>query len=115
VLITKAGSLYQQGEYGEALPLLEQLKTTQKGDDRTTLALGVCYLEKGEYEKTISVLESAVLKKRFLYKDQAQWYTALSYLQLDKVEESKSILLTVAKNPNAFFKEKAEQLLTHLK
>lgn len=114
-LLTQAGTLYQQEKYAEALPQLQQLIDDGKGDDRIKLALGICHLELKNYDKAITVLKQASNQEGFLYQDQAQWYTALAYLQLDKVTESKSLLQQLVNNPKAYFNKQAQQLLNLLK
>ena len=109
--VIDAGALYQQGKYAEALPLFENLVADGKGDDRITLAIAICQLENKDFEKAIVTLKQASTQSGFLYLDQAQWYLALAHLQLNEMEESKTLLQNITKNPNTFFFKEAQKLL----
>jgi len=112
--IHEAGAMYQQQKYADAIPMFEQLAKEGKGDDRTSLALGISYIELKKYEKAILILKQASAQSGFLYLDQAQWYMGLAHLQLGQIEESKTLLHAVKDNPDARFKNEAKELLSNL-
>lgn len=47
-------------------------------------------------------------------KEEIEWYIALCYLKMDKVDAAKSILMQIANNPSHSYKRKAKQLLNDM-
>jgi len=114
LLLQNAGGLYLQGEYTQALSLFEQIKATGDLDDRGQLAMAICYMELEKYQEAEKQLSNYTAQDAPLYLDQAQWYLALTYLQLGKIDQSKTLLELLKGNTAAFFQESATNLLDQL-
>ena len=102
---------YEQGQYGEALQLLEQLPTT---DEAVNFYQGLTLIAQQDWERASAVLIPISENDQHRFSLPAQWYLALTYLQLGVTEKTKSLLTqisTIAKHP---FQKKATILLENL-
>ena len=113
--IARLGGLYRQKNYQAALPLIEQLLITNPQDSRLLLARGICQLNLGELKESIKSFNLLINQQDPLYLDQARWYSALAWLKLDQPAESEKILTIIAEDPEAFYHQKAKELLKDLK
>jgi len=113
--IARLGALYRQKDYKAALPLIQALLESTPADSRLLLARGIAQLNLGELEESIKSFNLLINSQDPLYMDQAQWYMALVRLKLNDVESAKEILRKIAKDQEAFYQEKASELLKDLK
>jgi len=111
-----AGNLYQDGTYDQALPLLQAISTNpNETDDRIQLALGICQLEAQQFSKALLTFDQIKNESSNLYLDQANWYSALTHLQLNDLSTAKTLLQTIATKPKHHFYQPARQLLKKIK
>ncbi len=107
---TKAYDAYDNGRYGEAIPLFNEV-LKQVDDPISHLCLGNAQLEDGQFreaEKTFNHM----LKEHSDLVTQAKWYLALTYLKQAKMERAKATLWEISKSST--YGEKANKLLNEL-
>jgi|GEM_PF-2216504 len=112
--LAKAGNSYKAGNFSEALPVFEQLLSTNPNDSKLRLAAGICRLELGQYDGALAHFQQLIDANDPLYKQQALWYSALAYLQKSDLVKSKSTLEEIVKDKEGQFYEKAAALLSDL-
>ena len=110
-ILDQAGTYYLAGDYTNALPLLEQLLSEKPSDSRTRLALGICQQKLELQEAALQTFAPLIEKQDALYLDQARWYSALAYLQLEQTEACRQQLIALSANPRAVHYEQAKELL----
>ena len=109
--IFKLQMLYQEQQYSEALPFLEQLSIENPKNPKFLLGKGICYIELQEWEKALAIFDSIIQLNEPFFKDHAIWYTALVYYKLQNFQEAKNKLKILASNPNADHNEDSKQFL----
>ena len=104
---------YEHEDYDKALSLLKSPEI--KDIHKKHFYLGMCFLaqEKLKSDKCEHHLEK-VLESENLYHQHADWYLALSYLQLNKKEKALESLDAIALNESHFYREKAIELLAEI-
>ena len=108
----KLDSLYRSGDYHSALSLLDQLQAADPDFEvisrsEWTFYHGMCYLRLGEPETALQWLEQ--VERPFLEK--ATFFRALALIKLDREEEARAVLQSIADAPSHYFKEPAIELL----
>ena len=110
----RAGLLYQQHEYESAILLFEKALVADPEDSKARLAAGICYLETKQFERAFFQFDHLVQNEDALYLEQAQWYSALTLLHQNQLEECKKVLNQIAEKTNHFFRGQATNLLRQL-
>lgn len=103
----KAYQLYSDKNYEAAVPLLRQLA---KSNEEARLLLGISLLETGSTEEALVAFRG--LSNSMLFADHANWYAALTHIQLNQ-EPIAKVLLQALTNQTEYA-EKAKQLLEKL-
>ncbi|SNR17681.1 tetratricopeptide repeat protein [Tenacibaculum jejuense] len=107
----KAFLSYEKQEYNEALTLFESAyNNTQKS--HLLLYKANCLLSLQQPEQAISALNEYLTKEE-IFKDKANWYLGLSYLQLNSKEQAKKYFKNVQELSKYKSKE-IEELLNKL-
>jgi tetratricopeptide (TPR) repeat protein len=113
--LVAAGQLYNDGQHEKALPIFETvLSEQQEKQDGLILAIGICYLELRKPEKANESFSKILNNMSSPYKNQAEWYQALSSLQSGDVVTCKERLREIVKTPNPTYAKKASELLSKL-
>jgi tetratricopeptide (TPR) repeat protein len=112
-LPARAFGYYEQGAYDRAIPILQQLA---EGDPQSDYGyyLAMCYLELGEADRAISLLEPLSRSTRTRFARHAQWYLALAFLKSGKQQEAIGLLREITANPGHPFLQQAEELLREI-
>lgn len=86
-------ALYQLKRFGDAIPLLQRIRETDKNFAISRALLGRCFYEMRDYAHCVATLENHLLGRR-VESNNMEWFylLALAYEQLGKLEESKSVL-----------------------
>lgn len=113
-LLGEAGKHYQGKDYAQALPVLEEVLRKNPKDSRSRLALGISQLEQGQLAAAQDTFAHLIDTNDSLYLDQARWYTALIYLQQEKLDDCRKQLIFLSANPRAPHYEQAQVLLQEL-
>lgn len=110
---TQAFKAYEQGSYKDALNGFNTLTKTSN-DPIIQFYKANTFLELGETEKAITILESNMTLTDSLL-EKHRWYLALAYMKVEKLEEAKKQLEHLLTNPNSEYKkEAAKNLLKEL-
>lgn len=107
-------NLYNNKKYGEALVYFENLLKAEPYNAKAHFAAGISALEVGQNKQAaehfIQVMESENLE----FYQHAQWYLALTYLRLNKVQEAE-ILLIALRNTGGFYHKQASEIVDTLR
>lgn len=104
----KAILQYQQGNYKQAISLLQEQGTPQATFFR---GLSLLYLE--EYERSAKELaNSRLIDSRF--EEQARWYGSIAFLKSGNELGAKELLQTIESKPDHFKKKEAQDLLSRI-
>ena len=100
---------YSAKRFGKAF---EQLAQFEPKTGQTEFYKGLCklYLQNPDYAKAVEYFESALVTKS-RYAEQANYYTALSYLKIEEVEKAKKILKRISESDNHYKQKEAAELL----
>ena len=102
---------YSAGKYEEIILDLEQLVKESPKNNLHKPYLGNSYLNLNKEDKAIRVFSTI---NENIYKEEALWYTALCYLKINDIENTKSALNNVVLY-NGIYKKNALELLGELK
>lgn len=112
--IAMAGSLYNAKKFKEALPIFEQVLAANPADSKAQFALGICYLESGQFDQAMAQFDKLKGKKDPLFGEQALWYSAMVKLKQGDTTGCKAILQTILLDEDNYFYEKAKTLLSSI-
>lgn len=107
--IYKFSELYNQGNYQQALPLLENYLSTAPDDMELQIARGVCLLELDQLASAREVFER-VARGSSIYRHTGTWYLALSYLKVGQLEKMREYLKRIPESAEMYY-EQAQRLL----
>ncbi|SHI55051.1 tetratricopeptide repeat protein [Pseudozobellia thermophila] len=110
-LKTKAFTAYEEGDYALALSLFKDLQD-KSNDDYIKFYEAIALMQLNKHSDAVALLETYIRSDGEL-KNRAEWYLALSYLRLDQVDKSTSLLKNVADH-NGFKAKEARKLLEEL-
>lgn len=104
-------NVYGKGDYPTALAQLESMAADSLLRDRPAryLFLGICQMELGQYEA--ARVAFGQISPTSLYGPHSDWYTALAWLQEEKLEAARPLLQKIAADPGHFQTESAAKLL----
>lgn len=111
-LLQTARNLYTAGNCAEAVTTLDLLLNNPEFNRRPLALLlkGTCQLDMGNAEIAITTLQEVPPAASRLYQD-AQWYTALANLKLERSEEASAILQEIAANSSHRHSDAAKTIL----
>jgi hypothetical protein len=112
ILLADGMEAYNQGAYQLCSELLQTYLNQRPEDHRVALYLGIAQLETNQMELAESNFQKAQQDPSF--KQQAQWYQALSYLKFQERDKARNILNVIATSDDHFRKSQAESLLKQL-
>ena len=105
---------YRNQEYTKVIPALETL-LQEKNNSQLQLALAISRFEAGDQSNAFLPLQNIITANDPFLADQARWYSALFYLQLDQVDRAIPFLQTLATTPDADKHAEAKKILSQLK
>ncbi len=96
-LFQSAQKMYSAGNCTAALETLETLLTDETFERRPMALLlkGTCQLDQGQAEAALETLQQVPPAAAGLHQD-AQWYIALAYLKLERMDDAGSLLRMIA-------------------
>ena len=106
-----AADKFNNKQYYEALPLLQQYVKQQPDDIHMVFSLGISYLEMNRFNDAQQIF-SVIAAGQTAYSETANWYLALIALKQKDIEKCRSILKGIPKT-SAWF-TKAKELLEKL-
>ncbi|HFA48531.1 MAG TPA: tetratricopeptide repeat protein, partial [Bacteroidetes bacterium] len=106
--LSEAGRLYNNGDYINAIPVLEKLLNEEiNNKDGVLLATGISYMELGEYENAARIFENIIDKKGSPYYEQGVWYLALVALEENDIDGCKRYLGLLVEEEDGFYYDRA--------
>lgn len=108
-LKTDAFLAFDNQDYEKAAVLFENL-SQEPNSEYAIFYLGICLLELERPEKAIPLFQQVSESAENPDKTTAEWYEALGYLKLDKLEEAKALISKVAGTSGHSFQSQAQEL-----
>jgi len=113
--LLRLDDLYSQRNYKEALPIFESMIKATENASQLQLGLGISKMELGQTTEALLHFKSILDSGDLLYKDQANWYSALAHIKNNDLEKAQVFLQQLTADQNADHYDEAEQLLRQLK
>jgi len=101
---------YSQANYTEAINLFDQVLKADNSNPVSNFYQGMSYQELGKYENAIGSYNQVIQAENNLFVEQAEWYTALCYLQNEDKRKAYKQFQRIAEN-NGYYSEKAAAIL----
>jgi hypothetical protein len=112
ILLADGIEAYNQGAYQRCSELLQSYMIERPDDHRVALYLGIAQLEIDQKELAEANFIRAQQDPGF--KQQAQWYQALTYLKFEDNKKARDMLNSIITSENHYRKAQAERLLDQL-
>ncbi len=90
-LIKKTEDTFNKGDYGSSLLAINELLKSQPTELQYLMAKGICLLETNKIREAHMIFNT-IASGQSVFKSEAQWYNALSYLKENKPELAKTEL-----------------------
>lgn len=87
LILKQAYNYYQSDEPQKAIPLFEEYLKIHHQLDKNTIYLGVSYMKIEQYQQAITTFYP-LIEEATIFANTARWYSALSQLQLQNVEQA---------------------------
>jgi len=110
----KGIELYNERKYDEAISQFELVLNEKSLNPMSNFYTGLCYMEKGNYDKAIVSFKNVIVQKDNLFTELAEWYTALSFLKTNDKKDAYDILNKIVEN-KGYNHKSAKELLKKLK
>ncbi|MEM7107054.1 MAG: hypothetical protein AAF519_02425 [Bacteroidota bacterium] len=107
----KGMEAYNSRNYKEALKSFENIEIENITQEQLYLLIGNCYLNLGNHENSLNVLQKIGDGSPSLIVANRDWYKAMALLKSGQLEKSKLILAQMVADQNVFAKQ-AESLLS---
>jgi len=104
---------YKQGQYQLAGTMFSNLIYEDPNNIAFRFFSGITYIELGNYEQSILLLNEVISKNRE-YKKEAQWYLGLTYLKIGEIGKATSYLNELSQS-EGYYQNQALNLLNRLK
>ena len=111
MLLIEGMEAYNRKSYGECSQLLESYLARQS-DARVSLYLAIAQLELNQAESAEANFQLA--REDPLFREQAQWYQALSYLKFTNLEKAKDVLEDIVSQEGHYRNTEAGKLLKEI-
>ena len=111
-LLSRAFQHYDNQEYSQAILLFEQVN--DKNKDIAAFYKANTLLVEGKVASALPIFEALTNQDTFVFKQQTEWYLALSFLKENRVVECQALLQKIAQTPQHPFHKEAINLLTRL-
>lgn len=105
-MMDRATASYMSGDHKACAKLMNIWLNKKPKDVNAQFYVGLCYYNLGLYEKAFKNLELARLNAIDTFKEEATWYAALSYEQLNGFDEAKELFERIA-NVGGFYSDRA--------
>ncbi len=107
-------SYYENGDFQQALSLLEKEILASPEDIGLQFYFGICQLEVGNIDFAITELKSISDANSEIFSEPATWYLALAYLRANKLAEAKNTLRSIQEMKNNAYQKRATKLLEEM-
>ncbi len=106
-------SVFEKKEYKSACEGFEKLIEKNDKDAEVLYYSGLSFFHLNEYETALKRFKKVTKQNENKYIEDAEWYTALSYKELNKKSKTKNTLLDIVKR-NGKYKKQAEEKLSKI-
>ncbi|MCB0643090.1 MAG: tetratricopeptide repeat protein [Phaeodactylibacter sp.] len=96
---------FNEGHYGEALPLLDAYLEVNPTDNAVVLAKGIALLEENRLEEARAVFND-LRSGQSLYREDGTWYYALTFLKAGDYQQAVTVLETLPETSPYYKKAK---------
>jgi tetratricopeptide (TPR) repeat protein len=110
-LRAKAIALFNKKEYAAAIPLMQQYMQQHTNDNEWRIALGIAYMETGQYDQALMFFDS-VANGASALQYRGKWYMALMQLKQGRKAECLNVLKTLPNDAPEY--KQAEKLIQAL-
>ncbi len=112
--LDKAILVYQKDDFPTAILRLKSVLGDEPSNERASFYLGLAYLQNHNPEMALEQFSSFIGKEDSGFSKEAEWYAALSQVKLGNKNEAKDLLEKIKKDPNSYYRKRAESLLSDL-
>ena len=113
--LSQASTLYINGNYQEAVPLLENLLNQEiNNKDQVRLATGIGHMELNNDAAASNYFQQLIDNPSSPYYEQGLWYAALLSLRNENIGNAEQYLNELIKDDTSFYFKKANELLSKL-
>ncbi len=106
--LTPLESAFRKKDYANTITIFLSTKQHSTADYFFT---GISYMEFNEPREAIPYFQTALKDSSGLYKDELEYYLALSYLFTHRFKEAKSLFEKIHSDPNHLFHDKVDKWL----
>lgn len=107
-------SMYWDGKYPETLRAFEKLSAYERENDNNNFLIANALLATGRSKPAVIILEKIVRNNKTRFMAQAQWYLVLAYLNEDRLEDARNLLLEIENDGAFYHRKEARELLDKL-
>lgn len=112
--IRKALSMYENGNYQQALPLFENVLKNSPANFAVNLYTGISLMELQQYSSATESFAKIIEHKNNLYFEQAEWYASLCYLVADQTDKARKQFVKIVER-NGYYSDQAKEVLARMK
>lgn len=112
--IVEAVMKYHEKDYVAALQLFGQILENDPNNFAIRYYSGISYIETGNYDNAVAMLQSVIADNDNLYIEYAQWYCSLAYLAKGEMIPAKSGFEEIVSDPDHYYKEEAASILVKM-
>ena len=112
--LLNALTFYNEGNYEETIAQLQALEPTVAPNDTIRYFLGASFLYQGQTTEARNYFTNLAGTDNERFGPRAEWLMALSYLQDNDIENTRTSLTPILENPEHPFFESAQALLNVL-
>jgi hypothetical protein len=113
-LLEQAVTVYNQGNYAEALSLFDSITTNENVSEEIKFYAALCMVQTGKEPDAKRELEYIAHSVDSEFKDDALWNLALLYLKIEDRNRCSSILQSITDDKNNPYANDADRLLNKL-
>lgn len=112
--IVEAVIKYHEKDYTAAIKLFDEILQADPSNFAVRYYCGISYIETGNYDNAIKMLESVLEQNDNLYIEYAQWYCSLAYLAKGDNVLAEAGFKAIASNPDHYYKDQAHSILVKM-
>ncbi len=110
--ITPALNDFKNAEYPEAIQKLDQISAFYPNDESSNFYSGLAYYNSNDFEAAIEHLEPLAKSSNGVFKEEAEYYIALSYYKSGKKEKGAKLLKKIVAD-KGFYADQATKFLNN--
>ncbi len=102
VMVQRAMKLFNQKQFDACIEELKGLYDYNKEDANAQFYLGMCYVEKQQYQQALILFENNLENDVNIFHQEAEYYKAICLLKTNKLEQAKQLFQKIKSN-NGFY------------